>query len=238
MRNQAPKERIAFAWREGRQWSGIACSYFRPMSALKDSFGELLQRHEVLPEVVAMLWQEVVAAHSTSGRHYHTLAHLEDLHEKLSEEKASIEDYDAVLLAIVYHDFIYRVSRKDNEVRSAEVMRERMLGTLGLPGPLVERAALHIRATQRHEATGDRDTDLFIDADLSILGSSPDRYGRYAQQVRREFRLYPDLLYKPGRRKVLAHFLALPHMFKTAQFRERFEVQARINLEAELGGLS
>jgi predicted metal-dependent HD superfamily phosphohydrolase len=161
---------------------------------------------------------------------------LEDLHGKLSAVKASIQDPDAVLLAIAYHDFVYRVSRKDNEERSAEVMRERML-PLGFPEPMVERAITHIRATQRHEATSDPDTEQFTDADLSILGSSPERYKLYAQQVRKEFRLYPHLLYKPGRRKVLAHFLTMPNIFKTVHFRERFEEQARMNLEAELKGM-
>jgi predicted metal-dependent HD superfamily phosphohydrolase len=115
-------------------------------------------------------------------------------------------------------------------------MRERMLVTLGLPEPLVVRAAAHIRATQSHEPSNDPDTNLFTDADLSILGSSHERYKLYTQQVRREYRLYPDLLYIPGRRKVLAHFLAMPHIFKTDHFRERFEEQARINLAAELNG--
>lgn len=44
------------------------------------------------------------------------------------------------------------------------------------------------------------------------------------------------LLYRPGRRKVLDHFLDLPQRFKTPYFRERFEEQARVNLSAELGG--
>ncbi len=210
--------------------------YIRTMSNLESAFRELLQRHEVVSDHVNELWQEVVAAHTSSNRHYHTLQHLEDLHAKLSDVKASFQNFDAVIMAIVYHDFVYRVTRKDNEERSVAVMRERMLVTLGLPVPLVERAAAHIWATQRHEASNDPDTNVFTDADLSILGSAPERYKLYTQQVRREYRLYPDLLYKPGRRKVLAHFLAMPQIFKTAHFGERFEEQARINLAAELSG--
>ena len=205
------------------------------MPGLENDLRELLHRHEVRADRIDELWQEVVKAHSSPGRHYHTLQHLEDLHAQLAEVRSALQDPDAVLLAIAYHDFIYRVSRKDNEERSAEVMRERML-PLGLPRPMVERAAEHIRATQRHEASADPDTDLFTDADLSILGSSRERYTLYTQQVRREYRRYPDLLYKPGRRKVLAHFLAMPHIFKTSHFRDRFEEQARLDLDAELKG--
>ena len=46
--------------------------------------------------------------------------------------------------------------------------------------------------------------------------------------------MYPDMMYKPGRKKLLEHFLAMPHIFKTAFFRERLEVQARENLMREL----
>jgi predicted metal-dependent HD superfamily phosphohydrolase len=88
--------------------------YIRSMPTLKDDFTERLLRHEVVEDRANELWQEVVAAHTSSSRHYHTLQHLEDLHAKLSEIKASLQNFDAVLLAIVYHDFVYRVSRKDN----------------------------------------------------------------------------------------------------------------------------
>jgi predicted metal-dependent HD superfamily phosphohydrolase len=206
------------------------------MPGLEDDLRELLHRHQVCADHIDELWQEVVKAHSSPGRHYHTLQHLEDLHAQLSEVRADLQDPDAVLLALVYHDFTYRVSRNDNEERSAQVMLERMLVALDLPEPMVLRAAAHIRATQRHEASADPDTDLFTDADLSILGSSRERYKVYTQQVRLEYRRYPDLLYKPGRRKVLAHFLAMPHIFKTAYFRDRCEEQARLNMEAELKG--
>lgn len=141
-----------------------------------------------------------------------------------------------MLLAIVYHDFVYSATHKDNEERSARVMRDRMVKS-GLPAPLIERTAFHILATKQHAPSNDPDTDLFTDADLSILGSSPERYHVYADQVRREYRRFPDLLYKPGRRKVLAHFLAMPRIFKTPYFWARFEEQARVNLNAELGGI-
>ncbi len=171
------------------------------------------------------------------GRHYHTMVHLEDLWAQLTSLQGQLQDPGAVLLAVVYHDFVYKVSRSDNEERSAAVMRERMSLECGLPEALVKRAEVHIHATKRHEAGKDPDTDLFTDADLSILGADEERYQRYAQEVRKEFRVYPDLLYKPGRRKVLQHFLAMERIFKTDHFRDRYEEQARRNLRWELAAL-
>src|SRR5690606_28964977 len=98
-------------------------------------------------EAIEALWHEAERAHSTQVRHYHTLAHLEDLHAKLGPLRGQLLDPDAVTLAIVYHDIVYRVSRKDNEERSAELMRER-LAPLGVPSPLIGRVQAHILATK------------------------------------------------------------------------------------------
>ncbi|HET7178254.1 MAG TPA: hypothetical protein VFI14_00955 [Chryseosolibacter sp.] len=54
--------------------------------------------------------------------------------------------------------------------------------------------------------------------------------------MRREYSMYPDFLYRPGRRKVLQYFLDMERIFKTEEFASKFEKQARGNLERELGG--
>jgi len=206
------------------------------MSTLGSAFNDLLQLHGVTAYGIQVLWQEVLTAYGASNRHYHTLQHLEDLHASMAGVWSQLDVPDAVLLALVYHDIVYRAHRTDNEERSAVLMRERMLLHVDLPVHLVERAARHILATKNHVNNEDLDTELFTDADLSILGAPADRYAQYAKQVRREFKIYPDLLYRPGRRKVLKHFLDMPQIFKTPYFRERFEEQARTNLNAELTG--
>jgi predicted metal-dependent HD superfamily phosphohydrolase len=80
----------------------------------------------------------------------------------------------------------------------------------------------------------DNDTNLFTDADLSILGKSWDAYSQYYQQVRKEYGFYPDLLYKPGRKKVLQHFLSMNSIYKTPFFKEKYEHSAIENLKHEL----
>ncbi|MDX2245424.1 MAG: hypothetical protein SF052_01505 [Bacteroidia bacterium] len=80
----------------------------------------------------------------------------------------------------------------------------------------------------------DNDTNLFTDADLSILGQKREIYHAYSTNVRKEYAIYPDILYNPGRKKVLQHFLAMEQIFKTPHFQEKYEAQARANLEEEL----
>ena len=176
-------------------------------------------------------------ASSRPSRHYHDLAHLDNLYAQLLPVWDHLQDPNAVIFAIAYHDLVYHVRSTSNERRSAERANEQ-LGAMGIDPRMIERCADHIRATAGHAISNDPDTNLFTDADLSILGATPDVYSRYAEQVRKEYAIYPDLFYKPGRRKVLANFLAMPRIFKTLHFKDRLEDQARINLRDELERLS
>jgi predicted metal-dependent HD superfamily phosphohydrolase len=86
---------------------------------------------------------------------------------------------------------------------------------------------------KKHAISNNADTNLFTDADLSVLGESRDQYEKYCFQVRREYAIYPDIVYKPGRKKVISHFLQMERIFKTTAFSDRYEKQARENLHWE-----
>jgi predicted metal-dependent HD superfamily phosphohydrolase len=168
-------------------------------------------------------------------RHYHTLHHLDHMILQLQEVQTAIEHWDAVVLAVAYHDIIYNPLRSNNEERSGAVAVERLTAA-GVDVDTVARTHRHIIASKTHMLSADQDTNCFIDADLSVLGASREVYKLYADHVRKEYRYYPDLLYKPGRKKVLQHFLDMPRIFKTEQFYHTFEQQARQNLLWELEG--
>jgi len=175
-------------------------------------------------------------AYTRPSRHYHDLDHLENLHAQLLPVWNRLEDPKAVIFAIAYHDLVYNVRSTSNERRSAEQSIEQ-LSLMGIDPRTIQRCADHIRATAGHAISNDPDTNLFTDADLSILGAPPAAYSHYADQVRKEYGIYPDFLYIPGRRKVLAHFLTMPSIFKTAYFHDLLEDQARTNLREELDRL-
>ncbi len=86
--------------------------------------------------------------------------------------------------------------------------------------------------------SSDFETNLFTDADLSILGSDPDTYKVYSKQIRREYSIYPEIIYNPGRKKVLTHFLKMDKIYKTEEFSDRYELNARINIQTELNSLT
>src|SRR4051812_46555461 len=72
------------------------------------------------------LWIELEKAYSVKGRHYHTLEHLDNLFTQLSEIQTQLNDRNAVLFSLFYHDAVYNVLRSDNEEKSALLAEKRM----------------------------------------------------------------------------------------------------------------
>ncbi len=199
---------------------------------LQQTFTDLAQRYTRDNDLITRLWTEIEHAYTHKNRHYHTLTHLEQVLAELQPFQHRIADWDVVLFSLFYHDLVYDTLRHDNEEQSAAVAQQR-LTALGLPAERVERCQNLILATKKHEAAGDFDTDLFTDADLSILGQPWERYAVYLQQIRQEYSLYPDLLFRPGRRKVVRRFLQMPRIFKISELAAKYEKQARSNLKME-----
>lgn len=186
--------------------------------------------------LIDTFWKEIESAYTAANRHYHNLNHLTHLISQYLEHQNNVEDQDAFLFAIFYHDVVYDVKKQNNEEKSAEVAVERMMA-LEVPREIIEKCRHMILATKAHEHQGDPDTDLLTDIDLSILAATAERYAEYCEQIRKEYRIYPDMLYRPGRRKVIRHFLDADHIFSTEFFREQMEKAARKNLEDELNNL-
>lgn len=136
---------------------------------------------------------------------------------ELESVRKIINDFDVVLFSVFYHDIIYKSTAKDNEEKSAEIAKER-LEQLEVPSEISERIYSQILATKSH-STSDDDTNFLTDADLSILGKGWKEYENYIRQIRKEYSIYPDFLYKPGRKKVLQHFLEFDSIYKTEFFK-------------------
>ncbi len=203
------------------------------MTILKDVFANLSKKFSENSNLIDELWSEIETNYSIKKRHYHTLAHIENLLLQLNEIKYEINDWDTILFTLFYHDVVYNALKNDNEDRSADFARMR-LKKLSVPELQIENCANQIIATKKHLLSLDNDTNYFLDADLSILGADWKTYLTYAQQVRREYAIYPDLIYKPGRKKVLQHFLQMDRIFKTEHLFQKFEMQAKLNLQHEL----
>jgi len=179
--------------------------------------------------------ERIEKEYTSSNRHYHTLNHLDNLLTELADNKEKFASWDVIVFAIAYHDVVYNTLKSNNEEKSAEFARKE-LTKISVPENLIIRCEQLILATKKH-TYADFETNLFTDADLSILGATPEVYKLYSNQIRKEFSIYPDLVYNPGRRKVLKHFLDMEKIFKTNEFVIAYESKARINLQTELNSL-
>jgi len=200
---------------------------------LKETFIQLLEKYSADKNRIAELWNEIETNYSHKKRHYHTLTHLENLLQQLLQVKSSIKNWDTVLFSLYYHDVIYNPLKTTNEEKSAEFAANR-LQSISVSEKIIKDCVCQILATKKHNHCDDNDVNYFTDADLSILGQPWDVYEVYCKNVRKEYSLYPDLIYIPGRKKVLQHFLQMLRIFKTVYFFERFEKQAKENLNNEL----
>ncbi|MDG4881232.1 hypothetical protein [Mesorhizobium sp. WSM4884] len=193
------------------------------------------------PLIDEALKSELAALYQAGDRHYHDLAHVEAMLALAEECRRLLHDPDAVEAAIWFHDAIYDSRAKDNEAKSAALAEQRLSDRVS-PERLSRIVAM-IDATATHQLPqlddekATNDAALFLDMDLAILGAEPDVFDTYEKAVRREYGWVEEPLWRAGRAAVLKGFLARPHIFHTAEFRQRFESGARQNLERSLAAL-
>ncbi len=202
---------------------------------IKDEYLKSLSKYTSDSQLLDTMWGDIEKNYSKSNRHYHTLTHLDNLLSELIPFKNKFTNWDIIVFAIAYHDIIYNTLKSNNEEKSAAFATKK-LNAIGLPPMETSFCSQMILATKKHEA-GNLETNLFTDADLSVLGADPGTYRTYTKQIRQEYSIYPDLIYNPGRKKVLTHFLEMNSIYKTNDFSSKYESSARLNLETELNSL-
>lgn len=200
---------------------------------MRDHFEQLCSSFTKDLSLIDNLWKEIETKYAEKGRHYHNLIHLENMFTELEPVRNNISDFSTVSFSVFYHDIIYNASSKSNEEKSELKAKER-LAEMGLSADAIKAVSDQILATKLHQKSENWDTNYLLDADLSILGKDFESYLAYTRMIRKEYSIYPDLLYKPGRKKVLKHFLELDTIFKTDYFKEKYEIQARSNIAAEI----
>ncbi|MGG5507271.1 MULTISPECIES: HD domain-containing protein [unclassified Myroides] len=183
--------------------------------------------------MITDLWQEIEQNYSESKRHYHNLSHLENLLKQLIEVKHEIENWETVLFTMFYHDIIYIATNTDNEEKSAELAAKRMK-EIKVSDNIIENCKSQILATKKHLTDTNSDTNYFLDADISIFGSTDEVYDKYRKNVRMEYLYYPSVIYNKGRIQILKDFVNQDTIFKTEYFRTKFEKQARQNILKEI----
>jgi len=121
------------------------------------------------------LWNEIKSAYAHRARHYHNLAHLDNVIAELLPVRNEIQDWQTIVFSTAYHDIIYNSRKQDNEEKSADLAVKR-LAELGLSAAIKEKCRQQILSTKGHHVSDDPDTNYFTDADLSVLGHDGSSY--------------------------------------------------------------
>ena len=189
------------------------------------------------------LQAELMTAWAETHRHYHDQRHLRECLAFWARWRGQSERAGEVAVALWFHDAIYDPQAPQagsNELNSA-AWAARSLIRAGLASETAQRVHDLVMATQ-HDAPADlaagADAQLLVDIDLSILGSPPERFERYDQDVRKEYARVPGLRYRTGRAQVLQSFLDRPRLYHRDAAVALLEGQARINLAAALSRLA
>lgn len=201
---------------------------------LKEMYIDLLTKSKFEPSSIPYLWTALEKAYTSKSRHYHDLNHLEAMIVNFEKYQSNLQNPDEVLYAIFYHDVVYKATKKDNELKSGELAVKIIPENRSLNQDLIFKM---ICATQMHQHNENEDTNWLIDFDLWILGQDWETYHKYTQQIRKEYKIYPDFLYNPGRKKALQHFLENKSIYQTDTFRGSFEIKARENIQREIDQL-
>lgn len=189
------------------------------------------------PALLAML----KGRHAEPQRHYHDWTHIEALLKHFGRAGDLVANQTAVLYAILFHDSVYDPKAADNERQSARLLVET---APGIDPASLELARRMILATEGHYLPGDlpgeaqRDTALFLDMDLAILGADEERFDIYEDQIRREYAHVPEDRYREGRSAVLRSFAGRERLYFSTWGRDSFEARARANLERSLARLA
>ncbi len=179
-------------------------------------------------------WIILEKAYSQKKRYYHNLTHLENMMLSFNKYQSEIQMKNEVCYAIFYHDIVYNAKKTDNELKSAEFALSILPKEVTINRTLVFDM---IVATKQHQQNENKDTNWLIDFDLEILAKDWDNYKAYYEQIRKEYKIYPDFLYKPGRKKALQHFLESTNLFQTETYRTLYETKARENIRKEIAQL-
>ena len=189
------------------------------------------------------LQAELMTAWAETHRHYHDQRHLRECLALWARWRGQCERAGEVAVALWFHDAVYdprAPQAGSNELNSA-AWAARSLIHAGLPSETAQRVHDLVMATQ-HDApaalSSDADAQLLVDIDLSILGSPPERFERYDQDVRKEYAWVPGLRYRTKRAQVLQGFLERPRLYHGETAVDLLECQARINLAAALSRLA
>lgn len=166
--------------------------------------------------------QDIINKYNSSGRYYHTVQHILEMLNQIGNDYVNLH----LTLAIIFHDIIYDPKSNTNEEDSCAEFDK-----LDMSSNHKKIVKELIMVTKTHNSDGSVLQNFMIDLDLAILGSDEIRFNEYERQIRQEYSFVSDEIYKIGRIDFIKKMLARPNIYLSQEFKDKYEVQAKSNLE-------
>lgn len=209
------------------------------LAALMEQSGPYLVGPGFPEEAARRVAGEAVERYNEPWRFHHAFDHLADVTGYLVEVAEDLRSPRASLWTGIGHDavMIPQLLGGVNEDLSAQWTVAKLEPYLS--GRELELIDRYVRASASH-SWDRKDSDLahFLDADLKILGAPPEAFEAYDANIRREYSFVDLETYRQGRYAILNGFYRQKRLFITDTAHERFEDQAKANLERKLGELA
>ncbi len=184
-------------------------------------------------------WEVLLKQYVQGDRHYHNLQHIVSGLDELKEVEHLLDCKELVQFAWWYHDSIYYTGClekgmpaivKDNEEKSA-MLACGVAKEIGMNEEFLANLEKLILLTKHDKEPEDINGKILVDVDLAILGQPSKVFDVYEQAIRREYHWVPEEIFKRERAKVLQNFFDRKGIYHTEHFRNKYEAQARKNLE-------
>lgn len=175
---------------------------------------------------------ELIDYYSESHRHYHTVEHVQKCLNQLDLAIHEIKDRDAVEMAIWFHDVIYEIDGKENELQSAAYFLEQ--SDQIMTPEFRQRVHDMILTTVHDKNIPKGDACYVVDVDLSSLGMPWECFRKDSDDVRKEKGKLSDEEFLASQRPFLQALLDRPSIFFTEFYGKLYESTARTNIQRQL----
>ena len=180
-------------------------------------------------------------------RHYHGIEHIQFMLDLLRDFVPShqVKNVDAIVLAILFHDYVYYPGSNANEAKSSAALYLAADGRFDQKDLELAQRLILLSPDARTpmKKTGDvkRDSELFMvsllhDLDYAILGASGPVYLEYCTCLRREFvpSFCDDDAFTSGRYDFLKKLVRNQPLFCLDLFNDKYGKKASANVLMEM----
>ena len=203
------------------------------------NLANLLSELKCNPYYIRSIMQSTFHANMNDKVFYHSPLHVLSILSFAQINGIALEDWE--LLAIYFHDAIYRPDGKKNEINSIQFMLA-LLSDTGISSTVLSKTANGIQATAMHlDEDVDPTVEKLLDLDIHIFSLPGAKYVEQSNNIRQEwvnedplFNGVTNIEFTKGRIQFLEKFSSKKSIFRTDFFKKSWETNARNNINMEI----